>query len=266
MSTIMEARMNAYVWKQVLDIMKDMAVDANLVFQKSNIHIIALNSSKTHAVEFTTNNKIQYSRWSNHDLFIGVNLIQLHRIARTCLPTDIVSMEIHKDTPKVLKITTSNANMETLSVTSVYALDIPQEEPRLNPLPWSHEGSLPTTTFLRTVRDLSHSSKMIAIQTGKDDPCFLSLGAKSSESVCGFSTVISLCPSEQGLVWTKIAPETVRGQYLARTLEKFIKPGVSKRVGILFAPGNILRLAYDDLAIGNFSVTIASEAGDEAKS
>lgn len=248
----MEFQHDAAELRVVIDVLKDLVTDVNLVFKEEMVSIVAMDPEKIAAVSVSLDKMKFYQRFVKNDIFIGVNMQHLYKILRGVTSDHSIRFEIHPDTLNVLKISIFNVNLGIDTVTSLYSLDIIKEEAQVPSPSFQCRATLPTSDLLKSVKNLSHGSKKITIQATKDPPGFLTLATKGSLYV--YTTSVSICPSENKLQWEFFNANLVRGTYITKFIEKFLRTQVSKIVSLELNTDGLIRLSYPDLHIGTLSM------------
>jgi proliferating cell nuclear antigen PCNA len=249
----MEFKNNAVQIKTIVDVVKDLVTDVNLVFRKAEISIVAMDPEKVVGVSLSLTKFEHYEYNHAEDVYIGINMQHFYKLIRGVSVHDTLVMEVCPETTNVLKIQILNPTNGIVSTTSLYSLDIEKVQAKLPDVAFECTGRIPTADFLRSVKTLSHGSKQLTISAkGSTDPTYLTLAAKGSVYV--YTTSISICPAEDGLHWLFFRTEAIRGQYMTKFIEKFIKPSIGKQIELSFTSDGLFGMSYPDLDLGTLSV------------
>lgn len=246
---------NAGQLKSVIDVLKDLVTDVNLLFTVKDASVVALDPEKVVAVALHFNQLYEYSCNSDTPLYFGINIPNLAKLIRGVSMDHFIAFEIEEATPNVLKIIISHRTNGLVSTTSLYSLDIPKERIVLPEYEFPVTGVLATQDFVRTVKNLSHGSKHITISANNTEPRFLKFSTKGD--TYAYTTTVSICPANDGLTWRTFLVDHVSGEYLIKYIEKFGKPQISKTMQVSLNEDGILHLSYSDLGVGQFSITVA---------
>lgn len=253
----MEFKNNAAQIKSIIDVIKDLVTDVNLVFKKEEVSIVAMDPEKVVGVYLSLDRvKLEhYELHGDNDIYIGLNMQHLYKLIRGASIHDTLVLDINEDTPNVLRIQIYNPTNGIVSTTSIYSLDIEKVQPQLPDVRYECTGRIPTADFLKSIKTLSHGSKQLTISAkGSSDPLYLTLAAKGNVYV--YTTSISICPSEEGLKWLYFKAESVKGQYMAKFIEKFIKPSIDKQIELSFTNDGMFGMSYPNLILGSLSVVM----------
>ena len=246
---------NASQLKVVFDVLKDLLTDANLLFTPTHLSVVSLDPEKVVAVGLHLDQLYSYRCNSDKTLYFGINIPNLYKLIRGVNAEHIICMEIDEATPNVLKITISHLTKGIISVTSLYALDLPKEEVRFPELTFEATAQMPTTDFLRTIKDLSYGSKKITLSASQDEPRHLTFATQGDTYL--YTTSISICPFDEGLTWKSFDIDKVQGQYLIKYIEKFAKPQLSKWIELSMNKDGMLHLHYSIMPTGQLGITVA---------
>lgn len=241
--------------KTLFDVLKDIVTDVNLVFKEDGVSIIALDPEKIVAVSVHMVNIASYQFSRGDPIYIGVNMQHLYKLVRGVNTCHSIRMEINPDTPNVLKVIIYHPTNGVLSTTSLYSLDIPKEQPQLPEIEFNAVCQLPTSDFMRSIKDLSHGTKRVTLSASQEEPRHLIMASKGSTYV--YTTSISICPSTDGLEWAYFNIPKVQGSYVIKYIEKFAKPQLGKFLEIGFKSDGVINLSYSHLPIGAFNMTVA---------
>lgn len=251
----MDLRHQASPLKNVFDVLKDLVTDVNLIFKTNGLHITAFDQEKIVAVTLGLDGLQSYNKRTNEDLYIGINMQHLYKIMRSVTSDHEVLMEISPETVNVIKITIVHPTNGIASVTSLYSLDLPRDSVFVPNVNYECHGTIPTSSLLKTIKDLSHGSKKITFHAKQSSPPhFLTLASKGT--LYSYTTAVSICPSEVGLQWNRFEADIISNIYTSKFIEKFLKPSLCKKVDILLSSDGMLRLEYNELSIGKLALTL----------
>lgn len=251
----MELQHSATEFRSIFDVMKDLVTDVNMIFSAEGVSIMALDPEKVVAVSLHLTTLQKYEFTNDDPLTIGVNMQHIYKTIRGSGPHHIIKMSISPDTPNVLKIILENLSNGVLSTTSLYSLQLSKEQPILPEYTFEAVARIPTSDFLRSVKDLSHGSKKITISATNEDAKHLVLASKGANYL--YTTLIAICPSENGLEWIYFNQENIHGQYIVKYIEKFGKPQLGKTLELGFTSEGVLGISYYNLSLGQMSITVA---------
>lgn len=262
--SIIRLEHNAGQLKQVFDVIKDLVTDVNFVFTETKLYMTTTDPHKIVVISLHMDSLFEYKNYSDSIVFFGINIPHLYKMIRGVTQDHVMKFEIDQNTPNIMKITISHLTKGIVSVTSLYALDLPKEEVCLPEMTFEMTATIPTKDLQRIVKDLSHGSKKISI-SAIEAQCPRYLNFSTQGDVYSYATSISLCPSETGMIWKTFLTEKISGRYLIKYIEKFIKPQLSDIIDLSINQESILSLCYD-LAIGQLSMKVAAIVEDDVAS
>ena len=247
MAPIMHLIVDSHTLKTSIDVMKDIVTDVNIKFDAEGLHVLSQDPDKSTLLKFHIwrAGSIEYEFTHEGPLYIGVNMPHLYKLVRNSSTGSIVSLDIHAETPKTLKLGITSP-FKTSSI-SIQSLDLPTIEPVFPSTVYSAVCELPTATLQRVFRDLSFCSKKIALGYTKDEPTMLVVATSGEVS----TTSISLCPSVDGLKWAYVDGEKHHQQFFGKHIEKFLKPSFSKSISIAFKKDEPVLFDYSNYFAGN---------------
>lgn len=97
----------AHIMKNLLETVRYIVDDANLVFTKDSIKVTRCNDSQTVFifVRLRTNEADHYWFDPNADEFVvGVDILKLHRVLKTINANDLLSIRVHRQNPKEFSV------------------------------------------------------------------------------------------------------------------------------------------------------------------
>lgn len=251
----MDLQHSAYQFKTVFDVLKDLSTDVNLIFTSEGLELTALDPEKVVGLRLIMS-QLQSYNWNYHsDIYFGANMQHLYKMLRGVSSDHLIQMEVNPECINVLKVIIYHPTNGVHSTTSLYSLDIPKEKTNLPSLSLDAAARLPTSTFLRTIKDLAHGSKTVTINAVRDVEDYkktpLVFASKGSTYV--YTTSISLNPvqeDQEGLTWGFFDKPVMVGQYVIKYLEKFSKPSLGKTMEIAWSEDKVLRIQYVGLDFG----------------
>lgn len=246
---------NASQLKPIFDVLKDIVTDVNLIFKSDGLYINTTDPEKVVAIHLEITRAADYHCDSESPIFISVNIQNFYKLIRSANANHVITLEVDDQTLNVLKLTIANLTKEIISVTSLYSMDLPKQEMIMPEITFQATAIIPTSDFVRTLKDLSHGSKRITISAIQSNTSHLTFATKGDNYA--YTTSISICPSEQGLHWKAFEMPKFGGQYMSKYIEKFAKPQVSKFLELSFEPLGTMHIAYTYLEVGSFSMIIA---------
>ena len=154
----------ATIFKQVIDALKDILMDVNLEIDETGVKIIAMDN--THVVLIHL--KLEADKFEEYycekKRYIGVNMLKLHMLIKTIGTNDLLNLYIEKEDENKLgiKITNNEKNVETnykLSTIDIDVLDV-----TIPPANFSTSITMPSSYLQKIIRDMHNISDYIEIR------------------------------------------------------------------------------------------------------
>lgn len=230
--------------KAGFDVIKDIASDVHLIFDKTGIHLTAPDPDMVTILRFHIP-ATMFTHCDAHEgpvVSIGINTTIFYKMIRSVTSGDMIEFEVHPDTPHVLKMTICSATKTKISVTSLCSLPVPYVEMDFPHHEYQTSCALPTSVFQRLVRDMSVLSKKLTIATvtSADEGLQLVMATGGDSS----TTSVSLSPSVDGLDWITDTGALYHGRFFIKHIEQFLKPSFAKRVSLFMTENQPLLIQY----------------------
>ena len=145
----------------LVEALKDILTDANLIFDSSGIKLIAMDSTHTVLIHM----KLEASKFEMYTckkkMKIGINMLNLFKLIKTMNNTDTLSLYITEDNTNILGVIINNHDKNTTSNYELNLLDIPEEDIKIPPAEFESELSLPSIDFQKLIRDMVNIGKEV---------------------------------------------------------------------------------------------------------
>jgi proliferating cell nuclear antigen len=154
----------ATIFKQVIDALKDILMDVNLEIDETGIKIIAMDN--THVVLIHL--KLEADKFEEYycekKTYVGLNMLKLHMLIKTIGTNDLLNLYIEKEDQNKLgiRITNNEKNVETnykLSTIDIDVLDV-----HIPPVNFHTTITMPSTYLQKIIRDMHNISEYIEIR------------------------------------------------------------------------------------------------------
>jgi len=148
-----EARFaNAILLKRILDAIKDLVQDVNLLCTEDGIELQAMDASHVALVNFTILAEACSVYQCTDTLTLGINVINLTKIIKCAESDDSVILALNKDDAK-LDITFESKSGMRKHEFQMNLMDIDSEHLQIPDLEYSCSIKMPSTEFTRLIRD-----------------------------------------------------------------------------------------------------------------
>lgn len=158
----------APVFKQVIDALKDILTDVNLEVDETGLKIVAMDNTNIVLIHL----KLEADKFEEYfcekKMYIGVCMLKLHMLIKTIGTNDLLSIYVRKDDPSTLGICIINneKNVETnykLSTLDIDVLDI-----EIPPVDFHTIITMPSTYLQKIIRDMHNLAEYIEIRNISD--------------------------------------------------------------------------------------------------
>jgi len=150
----------AHVMKNLLETLRYILDEANLVFTKDNIKITTCNEKETIFifVKLRTCDADHYSYEANMEQFcVGVDVSKLHKVMKTINANDLLSLRVVKDNPRALSIETySSCDRSFKTVVTLPPFDVTAPRIQLPRLTYKTKLAINASRLQKAVRDLEN--------------------------------------------------------------------------------------------------------------
>jgi proliferating cell nuclear antigen len=252
----------AAIIKKILDLIKDLVTDCNLICGDDGICIQSMDSS--HAVLITlslfADGFLTYE--CTEDIRIGLNLTVLSKIIKCAENTDSITIESDAEKDSVyLTIESQNGNrrstfeLRKIDIESDY-IDIPETE-------YACSLKMPCSQFQKVIRDLSSLGDTCSIRIRQDDVSFGTIGELGNVSIILQQDRTCKKEMDQTIIDTTKTDTDVKMMFSLRHLGHFAKSGISDQVEIYMTGDMPLHISYDLQDIGSIGFYLAPKIMDD---
>ena len=249
----------ATIFKQVIDALKDILMDVNLEIDKTGLKIIAMDN--THIVLIHL--KLEADKFEEYHCeekrYIGVNMLKLHMLIKTIGTNDLLNLYIEKDDPNKLgiKITNNEKNVETNYKLSTIDIDVLNVT--IPPVDFASIITMPSSYLQKIVRDMHNISEYIEIRNIEK-----SLILKCKGDFCSQETILG-SEKSQNITISKSSEdeenqEIIQGIFSLKYLLIFTKcTNLCTTVEIYLKNSYPIILRYSIASLGEIKLCLAQQ-------
>jgi proliferating cell nuclear antigen len=247
----------ASVFKQVVDALKEILMDVNLEFDHTGMKIIALDT--THIV--LVHLKLEADRFETYlcqkKLYIGINMLKLHMLIKTVSNNDVLTLFVEKDDPNHLGIRIENPQKNLRTTYKLSMLDIDVINISIPPVDFETTITMPSVDFQKIIRDMHNLADFIEISNVESQLSF-----KCKGDFCTQETIIGV-DKNQNISITKNTSNTheiIQGVFSLKYLVMFIKcTNLSNTVELYIKNTFPLILCYSVASLGTIKLCLAEQ-------
>jgi len=158
----------APIFKQVIDALKDILTDVNLEIDHTGLKIVAMDNTNIVLIHLKLDADKFEEYYCEKKMFIGICMLKLHMLIKTIGTNDLLVLYINKDDPSSLgiKIVNNEKNVDTnykLSTLDIDVLDI-----EIPPVDFHTIITMPSSYLQKIIRDMHNLAEYIEIRNVND--------------------------------------------------------------------------------------------------
>jgi len=140
--------------KVLVEALKEILNDANLIIDDTGIKLIAMDSTHTVLIHMKLEaDKFEYF-YCKERIIAGINMLNLFKLIKTMSNSDTLTIFINKNDINKLGIKINNHEKNTQTIYKLNLLDIPEEDITIPPAEFETELTLPSSDFQKLIRDM----------------------------------------------------------------------------------------------------------------
>ena len=137
-------------FRVLVEALKEILTDTNLVFDETGIKMMATDSSETVLIHMKLESeKFEYYLCPKK-VVIGLNMNNLYKLIKTMGNNDILTMSIYKMEPNRISLKINNIDKQTQTTFKLNLLDLPDEDMDIPPAKFETELTLPSNDFQKS--------------------------------------------------------------------------------------------------------------------
>ena len=240
--------------RTLIEVLKDVLNDINIVFDESGIKIMAMDGSHVALIHMKLDaDKFEYY-YCKEKMNVGVCMSSWFKLMKTVSNTDTVSMFIEEDNPNELGIKIENADKNSSTTFMLKLLDINNEELKIPDVNINCIVTMPSNEFQRMCRDMNNIGDTVEIKSDKEGLHFKCEGDFATQE-----TLIG--EAKHGLVFNKRDEEEISGKFALKYINLFTKStNLCNTIELYLKPKYPLILKYNVANLGTIKFCLAPKA------
>lgn len=247
----------ASVFKQVVDALKEILMDVNLEFDETGMKIVALDTTHIVLVHLKLNADRFETYVCEKKIYVGINMLKLHMLIKTVSNNDVLTLFVEKDDPNNLGIRIENTEKNLKTTYKLSMLDIDVINISIPPADFETIITMPSIDFQKIIRDMHNLADFIEISNVENQLTF-----KCKGDFCTQHTVIG-ADKNQAITIVKHSNkshEIIQGIYSLKYLAMFTKcTNLSNTVELFIKNSYPLVLCYSVASLGTIKLCLAQQ-------
>lgn len=249
--------MQASIFKQVVDALKEILMDVNLEFDSTGMKVIALDSTHHVLVHLKLDADKFETFHCEKKTYVGINMLKLHMLIKTVANGDVLTLFVDSTDPNHLGIRIENPNKNLRTTYSLAMLDINVVNYDIPPANYQTIITMPSVDFQKIIRDMHNVADNIEINNVENQLTF-----KCAGEFCAQETVIGT-DKNQSITIVKNSTkqhEIIQGKFCLKYLVMFTKcTNLSTNVEIYIKNSYPLILCYSVANLGYIKLCLAPD-------
>lgn len=247
----------APIFKQVIDALKDILTDVNLEVDENGLKIVAMDNTNIVLIHMKLDADKFEEYFCEKKMYIGICMLKLHMLIKTIGTNDLLTLYVRKDDPSTLgiKITNNEKNVETNYKLSTLDIDILNIE--IPPVDFHTIITMPSSYLQKIIRDMHNLADYIEIRNISDQ---LVLSCKGD--FCSQETILGIEKS-QNITISKNAydnHEIIQGVFSLKYLTIFTKcTNLCSNVEIYLKNSYPIILRYSIASLGEIKLCLSQQ-------
>lgn len=248
----------APVFKQVIDALKDILTDVNLEVDESGLKIVAMDNTNIVLIHLKLDADKFEEYYCEKKMYIGICMLKFHMLIKTIGTNDLLSLYVLKDDPSVLGIKNINNDKNVETNYKLSTLDIDVLNIEIPPVNFHTIITMPSSYLQKIIRDMHNLADYIEIRNIENQ---LILSCKgdfcSQETVLGTekSNNITIAKNED-----EETHEIIQGVFSLKYLAIFTKcTNLSPNVEIYLKNSYPIILRYTIASLGEIKLCLSQQ-------
>jgi proliferating cell nuclear antigen len=270
------------VIKTLIEALKDLLTDTTVDVTPSGIRLIATDTAMVVLVNLRLySDRFEFYKCAEERVRLGVNMMNLHRLVKTCMNSDTLTLFMEEDDRNRLGIRIDSSEKNTKTVYKLNLLTLPQETITVGPTQFDDVIVLNSQDFQKMVRDMNTVAENVDIRVVRDEVTLCCKGDFCAQETvlineCVKDTTLAAGPEHDGRgghegeessdVMTqsiKGAEDITQGQFSLRHLVLFTRcTNLSNYVELFMKNDFPLIVRYNVSTLGDIKLVVAPQLDD----
>jgi len=242
-------------FRTLIESLKDILTDANIIVNKDGIKLIAMDPSHTILVHLKLDaHEFQEYTCEMDNIKLGINMINFFKLIKTIGNKDILTLMVDKDDSNKLIVLIENSEKNALTKYHINLMDIPDEEIEIPDLMFDSVITMPSSDFQKLCRDMNYISDKVEIKSFNNKLIFSCTGDIGSAE----HEIIENDISEGVNFIKKKSDDMTQGVFLLKHLVMFTKcTNLSSQTKLFLKNEYPLIITYKIASLGEIKLCLA---------
>lgn len=247
----------APVFKQVVDALKDILTDVNLEIDSTGLKIVAMDNTNIVLIHLKLEAEKFEDFYCETKTYVGICMLKLHMLIKTIGTNDLLVLYIRKDDPSNLgiKIINNEKNVETNYKLSTLDIDVLNIE--IPPVDFHTIITMPSSYLQKIIRDMHNLAEYIEIRNISDQ---LILSCKGD--FCTQETILGTEKSNNIVInkGSQDSHEIIQGVFSLKYLAIFTKcTNLCSNVEVYLKNSYPIILKYSIASLGEIKLCLSQQ-------
>ena len=169
----------ASVFRNLIEALKDIFVEINLIVNKNGVSAITIDNSRTVLASLLLNHDKFETFVCNvdRDIVIGIDMIHFFKIIRTMQNNEILNMTMNDKDNNIMHIRIENPESNMITTYKLKLMDIKQSVVKIpKNIEFDVFVSMQSTLFLKIIKEMNNFSKVVEIKSLNNELIFSCAG------------------------------------------------------------------------------------------
>tara|TARA_B100001094_G_scaffold321778_1_gene370049 strand:+ start:1443 stop:2213 length:771 start_codon:yes stop_codon:yes gene_type:complete len=240
--------------RTLIEVLKDVLNDINLIFDQSGIKVMAMDGSKVALIHLKLHAQNFEEFICEKKFNAGLSVISLYKLMKTINNSDTVSMYITEQNNNELCIQIENSDCNRSTTFRLKLLDIDNKEINVPDVDINCIVTMPSNDFQRMCRDMSNIADIVEITCFKENLSFKCEGDFASQNT-------TIGEATHGMNFNKKDNIEITGKFPLKYINLFTKStNLSNTIELYLKPDYPLILKYNVANLGEIRFCLAPKS------
>jgi proliferating cell nuclear antigen len=249
----------APIFKQVVDALKDILTDVNLEIDKNGLKIVAMDNTNIVLIHLKIeSDKFEEFYCEQKKMFIGICMLKLHMLIKTIGTNDVLVLYVKKDDKCNLGIKIINYDKNVETNYKLNTLDIDVLNIEIPPVDFHTIITMPSSYLQKIIRDMHNLAEYIEFRNISDQ---LILSCKGD--FCTQETILGIEKSNNITISKNVeegSQEIIQGVFSLKYLAIFTKcTNLCSNVEIYLKNSYPIILRYSIASLGEIKLCLSQQ-------